>query len=254
MAFCLAAALFDFPPAPGFAAPDLAAPQAWLLLFKKKHTTRGVYRGLFRSCKSGRVWVLEMAPKARLTLDLTEAQETDAFAAQLAAARDALVLRGSAPTHLRVTRGAGADSDAECDADSDAASDAECDAKCAAIPSIFVGIQAVITHLEMIDYGSDAPCEAYAELLQQLGPLLPHLTTLTLQPAFALPPPNLLPQLTTLHLTFDPESPTESGDECFISSAAYLPQLIQLTVDTVEQQIPEYPQWDLLLNPDSTTA
>ncbi len=83
--FSLAAALFDFPAAPGRSAPQQRAPDSWLELFTSKHADDEVFLGIFQSCRAGRDLVLCRAPQARARLDCTAAQSLAGWMRQLTA-------------------------------------------------------------------------------------------------------------------------------------------------------------------------
>jgi hypothetical protein len=63
------AVYFGFKPDDGFAAgPGLTTPDSWKLHFISEHCTPEVLQGLFRSCRTGRDWVLQNAPQLRVNL------------------------------------------------------------------------------------------------------------------------------------------------------------------------------------------
>lgn len=91
--FCLAGALFGWSPAPGHASPTAYAPDSWREDFLAQ-ADRGVWLGLFRSCKSGRDLSLSTAPKAWVSLCYNEDRPVPDQLKQLAAVREALDTRG----------------------------------------------------------------------------------------------------------------------------------------------------------------
>ncbi len=87
------AAFFDFPAADGLLTPHSSTPATWRSQFIEQYKT--VYGGLFRTCRTGRDWVLTTAPEAQLTLQLTPEQLTGGrWQRQLQIAQQALATRG----------------------------------------------------------------------------------------------------------------------------------------------------------------
>ncbi len=102
--FSLAAALWGWPPAPGHAAPDQQAPDAWVLHFREHHAASdpAVLSGLFTACPAGRDWVLDAAPKLTLTLDTTAEQTPAQWQRRISTLAETLSARRSRPVRLAV--------------------------------------------------------------------------------------------------------------------------------------------------------
>ncbi len=98
--FSLGGSIWDFTRARGCAAPQQHAPHSWRASFASSdHTDGSALSGLFTSCRPGRDWVLENAPRCTLTLDATSAEQpTDAWLSPLQLLR----LREQLPSSLVV--------------------------------------------------------------------------------------------------------------------------------------------------------
>ncbi len=111
----LAAAVFDFPAAPGHSTPQQNVPDSWLELFTSQYADAGVFLGIFTSCRAGRDWALRTAPQIRVTLNFKAAPSLAGRMRQATAALDILRTRstqcGLAPARLTVIRDDTANSD-----------------------------------------------------------------------------------------------------------------------------------------------
>lgn len=253
--FPLASALFGFAPATDNASPakqqqeqvsdeqppgsDEQPPGAWLQVFISEHADAGVFSGLIPSCKSGRRWVLQTAPSARLTLDYSKHQLS------MAEVHAALRERGPRPLSLVI----------ECRVASPRTYEARSQsmlACLASLPEQLAATDSGITDIRLSVPSLDMPTPL-STFLHSLGPHLPHLTTLHLDTCVcALPPPSHLPTLTHLSLWSKganwPDVST-AAPAVYASVAAYMPQLIHLGCHISE----EWPKpWAALLNPATT--
>lgn len=225
--FSLAAGLWGWPPAPGHAAPDQLAPDSWLLQFRDHHAVPdpAILSGVFTSCRAGRDWVLGgLAREVSLTLDTTNEHPSDAWVTRIGALRQALCARGVRPVRLTLL-----------------CSDAQhsSTASYAVAGLMQAGQSAAITELTLRDPTGADSClyMQFAVVTHHLIPaLIPHLTTLSLEPCpWALPLPHLLPQLRSLRATLL-NSGAESRLDLILSSIA--PLTTQLTTLTINERYP----------------
>ncbi len=84
--FSLGAAVFGWPPAPGYAAPTQFAPELFVEQLIKQHAGPALLRGIFQTCKAGRDAVLQNAAEARVLLAPCTDQAEPAQAGSSAAA------------------------------------------------------------------------------------------------------------------------------------------------------------------------
>ncbi len=97
-------------PAPDSAAPSQQAesapvtvPTAWRQLFDGEYADKEVYSRLLPTCRAGKDWALQTAPKLGVTVTLPgTGKSLRLWDAQLAAIGAALSTRGKAPTSLTV--------------------------------------------------------------------------------------------------------------------------------------------------------
>ncbi len=218
--FPLATALFDWPASNDCAAPDQYAPETWKASFDEHQAAdRGVLCGLFRSCTSGRDYVLQRAPTITLTLDTTVSQEPTAWLSRISTLRQILSARGSRPVHLTVV----------CD-------DTEHSAAAASVIGA-LGDSVAVAELRVKDKTpyDEQPSAAASAIHHLTAPALgPHLTTLAPTCAVLLPPPSSLTNVTQILadlLNSESERwPDDVHDRVLDSIAPYLPQLTSLTV------------------------
>ncbi len=215
--FSLAAALWGWPPAPGHAAPEQQAPDAWVLLFREHHAASdpAVLSGIFRSCKAGRDWVCEAAPKVTLTLDTTAEQTPAQWQHRINALRKIVSGWGS---RLRL--------DIACDGSTQSS------AAGYVLPSLLPGLDAAVSELVLRSVSTAPEAFLYTPMVSLLHAAVsafgPHLSTLSLDPCpCPLPPLHLLPQLRSLTVTVAEPRYGEAGRVGLIlpSIAPYLTQL-----------------------------
>ncbi len=218
--FSLAAALWGWPPAPGHAAPDQQAPDAWVLHFREHHAASdpAVLSGLLTACPAGRDWVLEAAPRVTLTLDTTAEQTHAQWQHRMSTLSSALGARGSRPLRLNIA----------CDGSS-RSSAAGC-----VLPRLLCGLDGAVTELVLVHRARTGAFPPSVTFLWVLAPAFaPHLTTLSLDPCpCALPPSDLLPQLRSLSVsTPNFEAGGHQLEREIVSSIApYTTQLTSLVV------------------------
>ncbi len=231
----LAAALFGFSAAAGYAEPYTCETGPWLSHFVRKHADGAVYAGLFPTCRGGRDWSLQFAPTATFTLDTTERLQPDAWLARVLRRRDALIARGSLPTRLVIR---GTDSQ-------------HSRAAMTVVLAQFQGHTAAISDITLQSAMVNMVCTAFSDLLPLVAQVIPHLTTLTLSPAIpTLPPTNAFPQLTSINVSLR-GAPAAVVNDCLRSCASYLPQITSLSIDDYAGG--GEPHWSLLFNPASTS-
>ncbi len=92
------AALFEFPRARDCHSPRQHAPGSWRSQFEEQYADGEVFSLLGGSCRVGRQWALQTAPRAQLQLSSSSVQP-----AQLRDVRWALGTRKTLPTHLVVS-------------------------------------------------------------------------------------------------------------------------------------------------------
>ncbi len=204
------AAFFDFPTAPHCANPEQVADELWRSLFIK-HARSAAHTGLFRSCRTGRDWVLREAPKAILLLDTAAAEPREQWLARLAAVQQALVTRGAALTAVALV----------------------CGADAAPVRDILQHLQTASAGIPILHLTFTATCGALAELIGDAGSALPNLSILNLTACpLALPLPEKLPSVKHLHLKvaewgeFDPQD----EQRFYTRLGRYLRQLTSLTI------------------------
>ncbi len=222
--FSLAGALFGWEPAPGHAAPEQQAPDAWVLHFREHHAASdpAVLSGLLTACPAGRDWVLEAAPRVTLTLDTTAEQTPAQWQRRISTLSSTLSARGSRAVRL----------DIACDGSTQSS------AAGYVLPSLLPGLDVAVTELGMRSISTAPGQFLYTPMISLLhaavSAFAPHLTTLSLDPCpCALPPPDLLPQLRSLTLT----TPTLDAEELQLerevvrSIAPYTTQLTSLVIN-----------------------
>lgn len=197
----LGAGLFSLLAAPGFEVPGEEPPGAWLVLFLEGHADQAVFTGLFCTSRGAKAWCLQHAPRARLTL-----RKHVAWKAKLAAARDALRVRGALPTCLAIQL----------------PSTSESHAALADVPGAVAGVGHGITTLEWHMALFDEAGSVRSGILLAISPHIPNLTTLLID-SCVLPPPNTFPHLKQLSVW------GVRLDAC-PSIAKYLPQITTLTL------------------------
>ncbi len=212
--------------------PAVRVPQSWELSFATQPGAGPVFLGLFRTCRGGRDWAVASAPRAEWSFDCTAPRSQQALAAQLAAAKHCLTVRGGRPTAVML----------RCDAS---------DATEAALWALAVelgGAGQYVTEL-IINQTDDDPSHAVAGFLRCAVPrLFPNLTTLTLTDcAFLLPASAGLPRLRSV--TAACGWAADAAVQTLLSSLApYLPQLHSLTM-SAHRAI----AWASLFTPSSTS-
>ncbi len=235
----LAAALFGFPAAEGFFAPDERAPQSWELSFATQAGAGPMFLGLFQSSRGGRDWSLASAPRVEWSFDCSTPRSKRALAGQLAAVKQCLTVRGGRPTAVKL----------HCDASSATA------AALWALPAGLGGAGTGVSELTVIAT-DQAPSISVAEFVGAALPdVFPNVTTFTLvgyacplpAPAHG-PAPTLLLRLTAVVVACH-NILTEYELQLFlISLAPYLPQLHSLHL-SANREI----EWGWLFSPGSTS-
>ncbi len=246
----LAAAVFDWPAAPGFTTPAQLIPADWLEQFISQHVLPdpAVLCGLFQSCGAGRQWVLARAPTATLTLDFSATVSAVTHYQRLPAVRQCLLARNSSsssdslPTKLVVV----------------------CDEQCAqygpfsGLPHALADCGQAITDLQFRSgEGSQAPALSTASpFLAGMAAVCPRLTSLSTNVTCTLPTPAALPHLTRLVLaamTWGQDTAEEHAP-AVQSAARLLPQLTTLQVNiTYTNPMAGLTVWHHLHTPDSTS-
>lgn len=183
------ATLTDCSIAPGHAAASGEGADPWQVLFGEQHATAdtAVLCGMFSLCTAGRDWALGAAPKVTLTLDTTIEQPADAWPGRVSTLRQSLGRRAGRAAKLVVLCNDGAGSGTAC----------------AAIPALVSDNGPAFSELVVKHQEPAAVSTVLTGLIEALLPALgPHLTTLTLTPCTTpLPPPAVLPQLSSLSVS-----------------------------------------------------
>ncbi len=179
---CLAATLFDdIQLAASSSDEHQTVPSAWRERFAARAHEPSVYNGLFRACTAGRVWTLTSARTAHLRrLPPAHGEALEPWRRQLAAVKDALLVRGPLPTTLTIA----------------------CPGQPAAgaydlIVSVLQGSCSGITEMSLVPANAQFTHNLYAAsdsapvtaFLASLGPALPNTTTLTISVACEVPAP-----------------------------------------------------------------
>lgn len=199
---CLAAALWDDVDSP----QQYTTPTAWRQRFLRHHADAAVYAGLFGCSRLGQQWALTNAPK--VTVTLRPPSEPDAaWQRQVQAVHQALAIRGRGRySGLKVL----------------------CDQGCAldTIPDelLMCGLISSLA-LQAADWRSSRASSGFGVAAFLHCAASPSLTSLQLDSVGhgLLPPPTILPNLTSLSLTASvPDSQTAAT---LASIASYVPQL-----------------------------
>ncbi len=235
------AALYDSEPADGCASPDQYAPETWRDEFPT-HADGEALSGVFQSGRAGRDYVLGRAPRAQLRLSV-DSGEGDVWGQRLHAVAQCLRTRGTLPTSLRL----------QCSHSPDTPT------LLAAVPPALQGAGAGVTEIAVVFPRSgsvflDAPenhaGDSVTQFLQQIAPVLPGLSSLSLQWCFfTLAPPPAFPSLTALSLLL-PNTGSGLWSSLFISAGRYLPQLRSLEIITPRDG---YTPWQYLFTPAHIT-
>ncbi len=230
--FSLAAALWGWPPAPGHAAPNQHAPDTWLDLFTAEHarTDPAVLSGVFTACRSGRDWVLEVAPRVSVHIDTSAPQPVAGFQRRSSTFHRALSARSNSVqrTQLQIT----------------CSETLQSSTVTYVLPSFLSGLSVPVTDITLQgrcpQEEVDAVLSPIAGLLLSLVPsLASHLTTLSLDPCPGpLPPPQLLPQLRSLSVSLYPltNQPQWPYEQVIVRSIGRL--VTQLTALVVNRHNP----------------
>ncbi len=246
----LAAAVFEWPAAPGFTAPSQPIPADWLEQFISQHVLpdAAVLCGLFQSCGAGRQWVLTHAPQAALALDFSAAVSAVTHYQRLPAVRQCLLARSSSSssdglsTKLVVV----------------------CDEQCAqygpfsGLPHALADCGQCITDLQLklVDEDVWPQVSTGSAFLAGMAAVCPRLTSLSTNVTSTLPPPTALPHLTRLVLRktviWGDGSPDDPGPPVLQSAARLLPQLSTLEFKPSCEEIEQTP-FIHLLTPASTS-
>ncbi len=253
----LAAAVFNWPAAPGFIDPPQPIPADWREQFISQYVLPDteVLCGLYRSCGAGRQWVLTRAPHATLTLDCSAAAAVPDRLHQLSAVRRDLLARSSSdslPTKLVVV----------------------CDKQCAkdgpfsALSRALADCGQAITDLQVMSgEGSQAPAFSTASaFLAEMAAVCPRLISLSINVPCLLPPPSALPHVTKLHFQLEVRAGDDAGEPIpdyhtpavLQSAARLLPQLTTLQPHFVYRYADDYDEeptlpWHSLFTPPQST-
>ncbi len=192
--FSLGAAVLSALPAEGYEGPeDSESPSAWLAQLVGM---KGVLPPLFKASKAVRRFVLRSAPTATLTLHVTEKAprsrsrssrhgKSSGWAQQLAAAADALAVRGDMPTRITVICCRGVDREQ----------------LLLMIPSALQAVGSGVTELDLQHEDGTvqvSPTTAN-QFLTQAAVSFPNLHKLTIDCCCILPSPAAMPQVRHMH-------------------------------------------------------
>lgn len=225
--FSLGAAMLRAPPADGYASPHQVVPHAWLLRFAKHHAD--VLGGLFICCRGGRDLALQCARTGKLCLRVADREPDGDWLRQLAAVREALTLRGVAPTRLRIARPrVGKPHHVPPDLPPPTP---QCLARLALVFQHLDGVCAGVTELalDVCSRGWDmGPC------LSQLAGICRNVASLEIeiheQGMPILPHPSQWPHLTSIKLSYREFGPDLKSTAVLPQIAPYMPQLKSLVL------------------------
>ncbi len=248
----LAAAVFDWPAAPGFAAPAQPIPADWREQFISQHvlSSRIALCGLFKSCGVGRQWVLARAPSATLTLNFSATAEVSDRLRQLSAVRRDLLARSSSSSDGLLTKLV-----------------VVCDEQCAqygpfsALPHALADCGQAITELQIKAATEDSWPEfsTASALVAGMAAVCPRLKSLSVGFPCLLPTPAALPCLTELQfqLRLDDDGEAENAPAVLQGVARLLPQLSELHATPCPyvgyDWVPDVGIWEMIFTPQSTT-